>query len=159
MVRKGSWDRILLFVLLLAGPVFARGWRFGVALEGQMLPLGLVGFAEYQNGATGFQGRMGWDLLGGGFFLGSEGFWQPTTASRYALGLVWYPGVGRVAEDVGFTGLMFFPCVGNRRENSGWVFAGAGLPLQPSFYKGIRGNWGFLALFRARMEVVRAQNP
>jgi hypothetical protein len=157
--KGGRYGSLLMGMLFLAGPLQAQGWRLGVALEGQILPLGLAGFVEYQAGATGVQGRIGWDLVGGGFFLGSEGFWQPTSTNRYALGGVWYPGAGQAAKDLKFTGVMLFPCAGMRRVNSGWVYVGAGLPLQIPFYDRTGEDWGFLALIRIRMEAARSRNP
>ena len=46
-------------VLLLAGLAFGQIWRVGVALEGQVFPIGLTGFLEYQEGAYGVQVRVG----------------------------------------------------------------------------------------------------
>ena len=145
-----------LLILSAAPPVFGQVWRVGVALEGQIFPFGLTGFFEYQQGLYGVQVRIGWDLFGG-LYLGSEGFWEPFENNRYALGLVVYPGVARAAPDLDFTGVMLFPNVGARRPGSGWAHLGLGLPLQSSFYDRIQGDWGFLALLRTRLQIVRAR--
>ncbi|WP_397546297.1 hypothetical protein ABUL39_09760 [Rhodothermus marinus] len=146
----------MLLVLLPAGAVVGQGWHIGVALEGQIFPLGLTGFFEYQQGAYGAQVRVGWDLFGG-LYVGSESFWEPIENNRFALGLLIYPGVARAAPDLDFTGVMLFPNVGARRPGSGWAHLGLGLPLQSSFYEHIQGDWGFLALLRTRLQIVRAR--
>ena len=145
-----------LLILSAASPVFGQVWRVGVALEGQIFPFGLTGFFEYQQGMYGVQARIGWDLFGG-LYLGSEGFWEPFTNNRYALGLIGYPGTAQAAPDLNFTGVMLFPNVGARRPGSGWAHLGLGLPLQSSFYDRIQGDWGFLALLRTRFQIVRAR--
>jgi len=143
-------------VLLPAGTAAGQVWRIGVALEGQIFPFGLTGFFEYQQGLYGVQARIGWNLFGG-LYLGGEGFWEPFKDNRYALVLIVYPGVARAAPDLDFTGVMLFPNVGARRPGSGWGHLGLGLPLQSAFYERIQGDWGFLALLRTRLQIVRAR--
>ncbi|MDQ7041812.1 MAG: hypothetical protein Q9M35_12820 [Rhodothermus sp.] len=142
---------------VLVGTAWGQHWRVGLALEGQVFPLGLTGFVEVQQGVYGTQARVGWDLFGG-LYGGVEGFWEPFANNRYALGLVLYPGVARAAEDLNFTGIMLFPNIGVQRSGSGWGYLGLGLPLHSSFYEELQGDWAFLALLRTRLQIVRARN-
>ncbi len=106
-MRKGAF-----YLLLLASLALGQTLRLGLSLEGQLLPLGLAGFAEYRTAGGGLLrltlghdyygpfvlGELGlllqespwersWASVGGGYYFGGENEAFPfllAGAGRYA---------------------------------------------------------------------------
>ncbi len=145
----------LLWLFLLAG---AEGFRLGLALEGQLLPLGLAAFAEVRSGSGLLRAELGHDYLGPyaltelGWVL-AEDPWSRSWVSLGGGDYLWNeadPGRGALPF------LLLGSGYADALQGVG-VWAGAMLPLKllrgeaPELGSG--GGLALLALVRVRVEV------
>lgn len=82
---------LLLFLL----PALAQKPVLGLALEGQALPIGLVGFARLEQGGTSSEARAGWELLGGAFADLADRSWNTDLPSGAGWPSPWTPPFGK----------------------------------------------------------------
>ncbi|GAB5603024.1 hypothetical protein FJNA_15490 [Thermus sp. FJN-A] len=136
----------LAFLLL---PALAQRLVLGLALEGQVLPIGLAGFARLEQGGYLLEARAGWELLGG-VFVGLEGGVYLDRGRILQGGLLFHPhheiaGRSLVSATLGLT---------NLRDTSLPVWGGVALPLDPAFWERVSPGdlgLGFIALLRLRV--------
>ncbi|BDG22245.1 hypothetical protein [Thermus thermophilus] len=137
---------LLLFLL----PALAQKPVLGLALEGQALPIGLVGFARLEQGGYLLEARAGWELLGGAF-VGLEGGVSLEGGRFLQGGLLFHPhheaaGYPLVSAPLGLA---------DRSWNTDLpLWGGVALPLDPAFWEGVPPEGaGFLALVLLRLRV------
>ncbi len=149
---------VTLGLLLLAGLALGQTIRLGIALEGQLLPLGVAGFAEYRTYEGGLARlQVGYDYLGP-YALGELGFVledRPWRRSWASFGGGYY----LEGERDPFAFLLAGAGAYDYGQSLGY-WGGVMLPLDSALWDAELGSGGGLALFallRVRVELAELE--
>ncbi len=145
-------------LLLLFGLALGQAIRLGIALEGQLLPLGVGAFLECRSEGSGLaRAQIGYDYVGP-YLLGELGLvleenpWRRRWAS--------FGGGYYLEGGNGAFGFLLAGAGSYDYEQSFGIWGGVMLPLDPVLWEAELGSGGGLALFallRVRLELAELE--